>query len=106
VFATGAGRDVCPTPDIDGCLFQGRVLAERDGVLEEIAAIAPLSPPWARGIDLRKASGWQWYQLLQHADGDPARLRQIQAARSYKPAWVRYAVQEAAEKRAARGVAA
>jgi hypothetical protein len=44
---------------------------------------------------------------MQHAAGDPARLRQIQEARGYKPAWVRYAVQEAAEKRAAalRGAA-
>jgi hypothetical protein len=64
-------------------------------------------PSRARGIDIRTARGWQWFQLLQHADGDAARLRQIQVARGYKPGWVRYAVAEAAEKRAAaqRGAA-
>jgi superfamily II DNA or RNA helicase len=103
VFATGTDRDVCPTPDADECLFRPRVLPEREGVLEEI-----VSPPWAHGIDIHSARGWQWYQLLQHADGDPTRLRQIQVARGYKAGWTRYAVQEAAEKRAAtqRGAAA
>jgi superfamily II DNA or RNA helicase len=40
--------------------------------------------------------------------GDPTRLRQIQVARGYKAGWTRYAVQDAAEKRAAtqRGAAA
>jgi hypothetical protein len=101
VFVTGAGRAACSMPDGAGCLFRPRVLPERAGVPEEI-----VSPPWARGLDIRTARGWQWYQLLQHADGDPTRLRQIQVARGYKSSWVRYAVQEAAEKRAARGVAA
>jgi DNA repair protein RadD len=97
VFSTADGRDACPMQNDANCLFQPRVLPERDGVLEEF-----VSPPaWSHGIDIRHARGWQWFQLLQHADGDPARLRQIQEARGYKPAWVRYAVQEAAEKRAA-----
>ena len=100
VVATGAGRGVCPMPDADDCLFHPRVLPEREGVLEEV-----LSPPWAHGIDIRTASGWRWYQLMQHADGDPARLRQIQAARGYKPGWVHYAVRDAAEKQRVRGAA-
>ena len=98
MFSAGVGHDVCTIPR--AAYSPGRVLTERDGVLEEVVALAP----WARGIDLRNASGWQWYQL-QHADGDPSRLRQIQAARGYKPGWVRYTAQEAAEVRATRGVA-
>lgn len=73
-----------------------QVAHERAGVLEDI-----LSPPWARGLDIRIARGWQWRLLLQRAAGDPARLRQIQVARGYKAGWVRYAVREAAEKRGA-----
>jgi DNA repair protein RadD len=96
VVSTSAGRGGCSMPDASGCLFRPRFLPEREGMLEEV-----LSPPWARGLDLRAARGSQWFQLLQHAAGDSARLRQIQAARGYKPGWVRYAVQEAAEKRGA-----
>ena len=87
-------------PDAPDCLFHPRVLPEREGVLEEV-----LSPPWAHGIDIRTASGWRWHQLMQHADGDPARLRQIQAARGYKRGWVHYAVRDAAEKPRVRGAA-
>jgi DNA repair protein RadD len=98
VFPTGAGRDMCPMPDeADDCLFQPRVLPEREGELVAFAA-NDSSPPWAQGLDLRNARGWQWFQLMERAAGDPARLREIQVARGYKPAWVRYAVQEAAEK--------
>jgi hypothetical protein len=94
-------RDVCPMPDDADCLFHPRVLPERAGVLEEI-----ISPPWAHGLDIKSATGSGWYLLMQHAGGDPTRLRQIQEARGYKPGWVRYAVREAAEKRAAyRGAA-
>jgi DNA repair protein RadD len=96
VFTAGAGRDVCPMPEVDECLFHPRVLPERAGVLEEI-----ISPPWAHGLDIKSATGSRWYLLMQHAGGDPARLRQIQEARGYKPGWVRYAVREAAETRAA-----
>ena len=83
----------------EGCLFRSRVLPEREGELVAFTANSTLSPPWARGLDIRNARGWHWCQLLHHAGGDPARLRQIQVARGYKPAWVRYAAQEAAEKR-------
>ena len=83
--------------DAVGCLFRPRVLPEREGELVTFAA-NDSSPSWARGLDIRNARGWQWYQLLQHAAGDPARLRQIQVARGYKPGWARYAVREAAEK--------
>jgi DNA repair protein RadD len=100
VFPTGTGRDACPTPEADDCLFQPRVLPEREGELVPFTANNS-SPPWARGIDLRTARGSQWFLLLQRADGDPERLREIQVARGYKRAWVRYAVQEAAEKRIA-----
>jgi DNA repair protein RadD len=100
VFPTGAGRDACPTPEVDNCLFQPRVLPEREGELVPFAANNS-SPPWARGLDLRTARGGQWFLLLQRADGDPERLREIAAARGYKRGWVRYAVQEAAEKRMA-----
>ena len=100
VVEPGIGRDVCPMPDADDCLFHPRVLPEREGILEEV-----LSPPWAHGIDIRKARGSQWFLLLQHANGEPARLRQIQAARGYRRGWVRYAVQEAAEKQLVRGAA-
>jgi DNA repair protein RadD len=94
VFPTGAGLDMCPMPEMEGCLFQPSLPVERCGELEDVG-----SAPWAHGLDIRNARGWQWFQLLQHADGDPARLRQIQVARGYKPAWVRYAAAEAAAKR-------
>jgi DNA repair protein RadD len=98
VFPKGTSRDDCPMPDdAEGCLFRPRVLPEREGELVTFEA-NDSAPSWARGLDIRNARGWQWYQLLQHAAGDPARLRQIQAARGYKPGWSRYAVREAAEK--------
>jgi superfamily II DNA or RNA helicase len=100
VFATGAGHEACAMPDDQACLFRPRILPERAGVLQEF--IAGQSPPWARGIDIRHARGWQWFQLLQHAGTDPMRLREIQTARGYKPTWVRYAVAEAEEKQRAR----
>jgi hypothetical protein len=81
-------------PEMEGCLFQPRIPVERRGELEDVG-----SAPWARGLDIRNARGWQWFQLMQYADGDPVRLRQIQVARGYKSAWVRYAVAEAAAKR-------
>jgi hypothetical protein len=54
-----------------------------DGVLGEIS-----SPPWACGIDIRTARGALWYELLRCANGDPARLRQIQVTRGYRLGWV------------------
>jgi superfamily II DNA or RNA helicase len=95
VFSRRAGRDGCPAPDTDGCTFAPAILPERAGVLEEIKA----SQDWTRGLDIRTARGSAWYLLMQRADGVPARLRQIQMAREYKPAWVRYAVREAAENK-------
>jgi superfamily II DNA or RNA helicase len=99
VFPTGAGRDACSMPEADDCLFQPRVLPEREGELVAFAA-NDSSPHWARGLDLRTATGSQWFLLMQRADGDPERLREIQIARGYKRGWVKYAVDEAAEKRA------
>jgi superfamily II DNA or RNA helicase len=98
VFQTGSGRDICTMPEADECMVRPRSLLEREGELVMVAA-SNSSPPWTRGLDIRHASGRQWYQLMQHADGDPARLKQIQMARGYKPGWVRHAVQEATEKR-------
>ena len=104
VFATGGGHDACAMPDDPECLFRPRILPEREGVLAEIET----PPAWARGIDIKNSYGWRLRQLIQHAGTDPARLRQIADARGYKPGWVRYAMQEAAERRAAthRGAAA
>jgi hypothetical protein len=96
VFAKTANRDSCPMPDAAGCLFRPVMPLVREGVLEEV-----LSPPWARGLDIRRAHGWQWYELLRRADGDLARLRQIQVARNYKAGWVHYVMRESAEKRGA-----
>jgi superfamily II DNA or RNA helicase len=100
VFATG-GEHACPMSDDPDCLFRPRTLPEREGVLAEIVA----SPAWAHGIDIKNSYGWQLRQLIQHAGTDPARLRQIAAARGYKPGWVRYALQEAREKNTNRGAA-
>ena len=42
------------------CLFQPRILPEREGVLQEFTA--GLSPPWApAGIDIKNATGWCWH---------------------------------------------
>jgi superfamily II DNA or RNA helicase len=87
VFAVGERGDDC---GVAGCLFAPPVFIERPGNLEEI-----VSPPWAHGIDIRSARGWQWRLLLQHAGADRARLREIQVARGYKPGWVHYAVADA-----------
>lgn len=97
VFAKTANCDSCPMPDSAGCLFRPVMPVVREGALQEII----LSPPWARGIDIRGARGWQWHELLRRADGDLARLRQIQVARNYRPGWVHYAMRETAEKRGA-----
>jgi DNA repair protein RadD len=90
VFRAGVRSDDC---GVAGCLFAAPAFHERVGDLEEV-----LSPPWARGLDIRRARGWQWYQLLQHAGTNRARLREIQIARGYKPGWVRYAADEAEQK--------
>lgn len=90
IFRVGVRSDDC---GIAGCLFAAPAFRERAGDLEEV-----LSPPWACGLDIRRARGWQWYLLLQHAGTNRARLREIQIARGYKPAWVRYAADEAEQK--------
>jgi hypothetical protein len=38
-------------------------------------------------------------RLVEEADGDPAKLRQIQQAKGYKSGWVYYAALDAALKR-------
>jgi superfamily II DNA or RNA helicase len=97
VFSKTANRESCPIPDgAEGCTFRPAMPRVGDGVLEEI-----ISPPWANGIDIRNARGWRWYQLLQYAGADTARLRQIQVARNYKKGWIHYAQQAAAEKQTA-----
>jgi DNA repair protein RadD len=93
VFATGAGRDMCAQPDDPECLFRPRVLHEREGELAEVEA----APAWAHGIDIKNSFGWRLRLLIQHAGSDPARLRQIAAARGYKAGWVRFALKEARE---------
>jgi superfamily II DNA or RNA helicase len=97
VFAAGERGDDCGAAD---CLFAVPVFSERPGELKEI-----VSPPWAHGIDIRTATGWQWHLLLQHAGNNRARLREIQVARGYKPGWVHYAAAEAEEKLRRRAVA-
>jgi superfamily II DNA or RNA helicase len=95
VFSAGAGRDQCPTPGVDGCLFPPpRELEQREGELEEVAATA-----WTRGIDLRDVRGTELRRLVEAADGDPVKLRQIQQAKGYKPGWVYYAAMDAAFRR-------
>jgi hypothetical protein len=74
--------------------FQPCVLLQREGDLAAFAA-----PPRARGLNFRTAQGVQWSLLRQRGDGDAARLREIQVAPGYRQRWVRYTVQEAAEKR-------
>jgi superfamily II DNA or RNA helicase len=96
VFATGAGHAACALPDDPACLFRPRILPEREGVLQEF--LPGQSPPWARGIDIKQATGWRWYQLIQHAGTDPMRLRQIAEARGYRRGWIRHAMQEALDK--------
>jgi superfamily II DNA or RNA helicase len=100
VVAGNAERVSCAAPDNPDCVLRPRILAEREGTLAEIA-----SPAWAHGLDIRNARGSQWFQLLQHADGDPVRLREIQVARGYKRGWALHAAREAAEARALRGAA-
>jgi DNA repair protein RadD len=90
IFAAGVGGEYC---GVAGCLFEQRIIHEQDGDLEEVA-----SPVWAHGLDIRNARGWQWFQLLQHAGANRTRLQEIQIARGYKPAWVRYAPAEAEQK--------
>jgi hypothetical protein len=95
VFATHTGRDKCPTVGLEGCLFRSlRELGEREGELEEVA-----SPNRARGTILRDARGAELHRLVEEADGDPEKLRQIQTAKGYKPGWVYYKALEAAQKR-------
>jgi hypothetical protein len=96
VFAAGADRENCALPDDPDCLFRPRILPERDGVLQEFTA--GHSPPWARGIDIKHATGSRWYQLIQHAGTDPMRLRQIAEARGYRRGWIHHAMQEALDK--------
>jgi DNA repair protein RadD len=96
VFATGGRHETCEMPDDPACLFRPRILPEREGVLQEITAAH--SPPWARGTDIKRATGWQWCQLIQHAGTDPMRLRQIAEVRGYRRGGIRHAMQEALNK--------
>jgi hypothetical protein len=98
----------CAIPDHAECMFRPRFLPVLDGELQEIQSRPQQPPPldlrpeWAKGLNIKTATGWQWYLLLQHAGDDRERLRQIQAARGYKPGWVFYTAQDAAAKLAAR----
>jgi DNA repair protein RadD len=94
VFGPGQGKDLCPTPGVEGCLFPGAALLdERDGELQEI-----YTPAWAGGLHLRDASGADRRQLLERAGADRERLQQIQEARGYKQGWVYFQGLEAAHK--------
>jgi DNA repair protein RadD len=105
VLPAGSNRDLCPMPGQMDCLFpRPRTLREREGQLEEVPP-ACASPPWADGIDIRCATGWEWSRLLEYAGSDPVRLRQIQAVRGYKPGWVFYAMTAALQRQRQRGAA-
>jgi DNA repair protein RadD len=93
VVATGARQDMCTMPEAHDCLFHRHVLPECKGQLEEL-----VSPPRAQDVDIPRAWGWQWFQLLQRAGADQARLRQIQVARGYRQGWVQHAARDAAAK--------
>lgn len=62
-----------------------REITEQDGELAEVAE----SPEWAGGIDIRKASGVEFYTLLQRAD-TPEKLSEIARARGYRRTWVQH----------------
>jgi hypothetical protein len=61
-----------------------------------ISTQSPLQPPvdetpeWAGGLNIRTTKGPHWQELLVRSGTDPQRLRQIQPARGYRPAWLNY----------------
>ncbi len=61
--------------------------------------IEPVSQAWAGGIDLCTARGAEWTELMAHANGEPARLQQIAAARGFRRGWVYYASEAAQQIR-------
>jgi len=90
------GKDVCPYldqeidlgDDPEPCLWNG------PGELEEVVDVRPIDhPEWAGGLSLH-ATGKQFYQLLDRAGTDVARLNQIAATRGYKPGWVKHKLAE------------
>jgi superfamily II DNA or RNA helicase len=106
VFPKTATAADCAIPGDDECLFKPHFLPTVAGELVELQRTeqprSTLTPEWARGLNIKTAGGWQWYQLLQHAGEDRERLRQIQEARGYKIGWIYHQAQDAAAKRAAR----
>ena len=97
VFAVGPdwkqGHDSCDDDEgeaITGCLFaaSGGIKHQPQQVDGELAPMA-VSPDWARGISLTAARGPEWNRLLGLADTID-KLREIAAARGYKPGWAGY----------------
>jgi hypothetical protein len=105
VFPRGATADeVCPDPTTEGCIFAPKILIERPGTLQEVTAPAPNDnfPAWAHGLDIKHASGRQWFILRDLAGDNRARFEQIRAARGYKRRWVDIILREAALAAAAK----
>lgn len=55
------------------------------------------NPAWARGIDIKRTTGRQWYKLLALARTEE-QLREVQIARGYKRGWVWWMMQSRASR--------
>lgn len=85
----GIDKEVCPFLEERESL-PPPLPEEVDGELEKVKDIAPpgqTRPDWAGGLCLETATGKNWFLLLDLADGDLDRLKEIQKARGYKPGW-------------------
>jgi DNA repair protein RadD len=99
-FEAGEKYD-CPSVDSDpGCLFAPKEHGVRSApeTIEGDLSLMNESPEWSGGINIVRASGFEFKQMLSRAR-TIEQLQEIASARGYKPGWTFKIMQE----RRARG---
>jgi DNA repair protein RadD len=88
------GRDgsICPFKEVRETV--ARSIEEVDGELAHTASSDPTRPVWTQGISMITATGREWFQLLELAGSDLAKLKQIAKARHYKRGWAEHKQEE------------
>lgn len=92
--------EIWPCPYLEEKKLPPRELPEVEGELTDARAAMPgpnVNPErsgWAAGIDMATAKGRDWFRLLDLAEDDLDRLKEIAKARGYKRGWAQYKAEE------------
>src|SRR5690349_14074931 len=113
-FPAGSARSLtenCPGLDDTPCPFRDERKSTKelpaivDGqltIVTDIRPSDPMRPEWAMGLSLDRETtkGSRWFRLLELADTDENKLKQIAKARGYKRGWVQHALRNRSETKA------